>query len=323
MRPAEQTRAALTVDEFHAAAERNKQWGRWGPDDEIGTLNNVTPAHVAAATALARTGKSFSLAMDFNRDGPQRARPGSRRFNPVHTMIRSGVDCCNPTNPTPSNSADDIITMPLQSATQWDALSHCFYYDKMWNGYDARLVSGDGAAKCAIDKTRNRMTGRGVLLDMARHLGVDCLPDGYGISIAELEACEAVEGVAVGAGDFLLIRTGTQERWEATGAWGVYVGGPCAGLKLETIDWLRDRDIAAVATDTFCVEVNPGEVEGVHMPFHWLAIPLLGLTLGEMFRLKELAADCAEDGVYEFLFCAPPLPVSRAVGSPINPIAIK
>jgi len=150
MKPAEQTPAAFDRGRVPRRRRAQQAVGPLGPDDEIGTLNNVTPAHVAAATALARTGKSFSLAMDFNRDGPQRARPGSKRFNPVHTMIRSGVDCCNPTNPTPSNSADDIITMPLQSATQWDALSHCFYYDKMWNGNDARLVSG-ALAKQGLD----------------------------------------------------------------------------------------------------------------------------------------------------------------------------
>jgi len=153
----------LTFGDLETSAERNKQWGRWGADDELGTLNHITPAIVAAAAKLVRTGKSFGLAVDFDEKGPQRGRPGSKRFNPVHVMFRSGLDsCADMSEYRPIRGADDMITMPLQCATQWDALSHIFYGDRMWNGYDARLVTGTGAAKNGIEKTRHKMVGRGV-----------------------------------------------------------------------------------------------------------------------------------------------------------------
>ena len=318
------SRGSFTIDDLHAIAERNKQWGRWGPEDQLGTLNHVTPERVAAAAKLVRTGKRFGLAMDFSSDGPQRARPGSKRFNPVHTMFRSGLDvCCDMSVFRPIRGADDMIAMPLQCATQWDALSHIFWYDKMWNRYDAKLVTGNGAQKNGIEKTRHQMAGRGVLLDIARHLGVPWLPDGYGISVAELEACAAKQGVEVRAGDFLIVRTGQMERCLSEAAWGTYAGGDAPGVRLDTVDWLRRRDVAAIATDTWGVEVRPNEIPAISQPFHWVAIPMVGLTLGEIFYLKDLAADCAADRVYEFFFCAPPLPIPGAVGSPINPMAIK
>lgn len=319
------TRDSLTIDDLHASAERNKQWGRWGAEDEVGTLNNVTPEMVAKAAGLIRKGRSFSLALDFKSQGPYRSTTfPTRRFDPIHVMLRSGVDCCAPDFPWIGVfGSDDMVTMPLQAGTQWDALSHIFYYDKMWNGFDARSVTNMGAAKCGIEKTRDRMVGRGVLLDMPRHFNVAWLPDGFGISSADLDACAARQGVEIRPGDFLLVRTGQIDRCLSSGEWGEYAGGNAPGLKFETADWLRTRDIAAVSTDTWGVEVRPNEVEGIVQPLHWVAIPMIGLTLGEIFRLGDLAADCAEDGVYEFFFCGASLPFTGGVGSPINPIAVK
>lgn len=317
------TRDSWTLDDLHATAERNRQWGRWGPDDEIGTLNHVTPAMVQAAAGLVRTGRSFGLAMAYDAHGPQSPGPGSRRFNPVHSFLVSGTDSCSDMATfAPIRGADDMVTMPLQCGTQWDALSHIFYYDRMWNGYDGRLVAHDGAKKCGIEKTRDRMVGRGVLLDIPRHLGLPWLPDGYGIGTELLAACAAAQGVAVDTGDFVLVRTGQMERCFAEG-WGSFAGGDAPGMKLETADWCRTSGIAAIATDTWGVEVRPNEVPGVMQPWHWVAIPMIGLTLGEMFYLKELAADCAADGVYEFFFVGASLPFTGAVGCPLNPMAIK
>ena len=318
------TRDSLTVEDLHASAERNRQWGRWGPDDELGTLNNATPRMIADASKLVRKGKAFGLAMNFDSLGPYKTSPKTRRFNPIHVMLRTGADCCSPHMPQVGIfGADDMVTMPLQCGTQWDALSHVFYYDRMWNGYDARLVTNTGAIKCGIEKTRDRMVGRGVLLDIPRHLGLPWLPDGYGIGTELLDACATRQGVTVGAGDFVIVRTGQMERCQAEGDWGDYAGGDAPGLKFETADWLRAKDIAAVATDTWGVEVRPCEVAEINMPLHWIAIPLIGLSLGEIFQLKDLADDCADDGVYEFFFCAASLPFTGAVGTPTNPMAIK
>ena len=317
------TREALDIDDLHAAAERNRQWGRWGPEDELGTLNNVTAQMVAGAATLVRKGKSFGLAMNYDINGPQRTARDNKRFNPVHTFFVTGTDCCSDMSEFRDiRGADDMITMPLQCGTQWDALSHIFYYDKMWNGFDARLVGTTGAKKCGIEKTRDRFVGRGVLLDIPRYLGVPWLPDGYGIGVELLDACADFQGIAVGAGDFVLVRTGQMERCLLQG-WGTFAGGDAPGLTFATSDWCRRKDIAAVATDTWGVEVRPNEVKGIFQPWHWVVIPMIGLSLGEMFYLKELAEDCATDKVYEFMFVGAALPFTGAVGCPLNPMAIK
>src|SRR6185369_17026572 len=119
---------------------------------------------------------------------------------------------------------------------QWDALGHIFYDDKMWNGYDARLVDSGGAQKNGIEKVKDRMVGRGVLLDVARFLGVESLADGDAITVADLEATARHQGVQVRRGDFLIVRTGHMERCLAANEWGDYAGGTAPGLSFETAE---------------------------------------------------------------------------------------
>jgi kynurenine formamidase len=109
----------------------------------------------------------------------------------------------------------------------------------------------------------------------------------------------------------------------AAGAWGDYAGGEAPGLGLGSVDWVASRDVAAIAADTWGLEVRPNETPDVAQPLHIVFIAHMGLWLGEIFDLDPLADDCASDGVYEFMFCGPPLPFTRAVGSPLNPMAIK
>jgi kynurenine formamidase len=213
--------------------------------------------------------------------------------------------------------------MPLQCGTQWDGLGHIFYEDHMWNGYDCRTVTTSGAQKAGIEKTRDRMVGRGVLLDIAALFGKKWLPDGFAITSEILEAAEAKQRVNVKRGDYLIVRTGHIEAKLASKTWDGYAGGDAPGLAFETLDWLHAREVAAVVTDTWGVEVRPCETEDTNQPWHWIAIPIMGLTVGEIFHLAELAKDCREDGRYEFLFVAPALPITGAVGSPVNPLAIK
>lgn len=314
----------LTMKDINEAAERLKNWGRWGPNDEIGTLNHITPQDIINAAKLIRKGKVFSLALNFDGRGPQNGKWGGR-FNPIHTMLTSGTDAvAGRQEAIGVRYADDIVSMPLQCGTQWDALGHIFFGDKMWNGYDARLVDSNGAEKNGIEKTKDKMVGRGVLLDVARFKGVASLEDGYGISVSELESCAAAQEVEVRKGDFVIFRTGHMERCLSSGDWGDYAGGNAPGLQFETADWIRRSDIAAICADTWGCEVRPNRTEGnISQPWHWIVIPMIGITMGEIFYLKDLATDCAADGVYEFFFCAPPLPITKAVGSPINPIAIK
>lgn len=312
----------VTLKDIEAMAERVKNWGRWGPDDEIGTLNLVTPQDVAHAATLARRGKVFSLALEFGSTGPQEGWGG--RFNPIHTMLATGTDAvAGRQDGIRIRYADDMITMPLQCNTQWDALGHVFYGDKMWNGYDAILVDSNGANKNGIEKTRDRMVGRGVLLDVARYLGGDYLEDGYGISSADLDGCAKAQNVEIRRGDFVIVRTGQMEQRLALGKWSGYAGGDAPGLRFETNEWIHDKQIAAICADTWGCEVRPNESTEAQQPWHWIVIPMIGITMGEIFYLKDLADDCAADSIYEFFFCAPPLPISKGCGSPINPMAIK
>ena len=320
-------RRKLTMEDIRAAAERLKNWGRWGEADEIGTLNFTRPEDIVAAARLVQKGKAMSLALPLDSQGPQGGKtnyPALGRFNPIHVMTRTGTDAYSGVlDHRKIRAADDILILPLQCGTQWDGLGHIFYGDRMWNGYDCRTVTSAGAQKCGIEQTRERMLGRGVLLDIALLLDLPHLPDGFAIGNDLLEAAERRFKVEVRRGDFLLLRTGQMEAKLAAQNWDGYSGGDAPGLAFETLDWLHARQVAAVATDTWGVEVRPNETEEATQPWHWIAIPMMGLSLGEIFYLAELARDCAEDGRYEFMFVAPALPITGAVGSPVNPLAIK
>ena len=168
------------------------------------------------------------------------------------------------------------------------------------------------------------MVGRGVFFDMARMLGDGNLSGWLCDHQNELlDRAEEFFGIQVRQGDFLIVRTGHMEEKLAAGSWDGYAGGDAPGLAFETLDWLHRKKVAAIATDTWGVEVRPNEIEEAVSPFHWIAIPIIGLTLGEIFYLPELAADCAEDGCYcnscsWRRLCRLP----GAVGSPTNPLAI-
>ena len=167
----------ITIDELHAKCKALRNWGKWGPDDELGTLNYITPADIVAAATLVRAGKVVSLALPFDQKGPAYGLRG--RFNPIHVMICTGTDAYSGNQDAAGmRYADDIIIMPTQCGTQWDALSHVFYGEHMWNGYDIRLVDSTGAQKNGIEKTKTKMVGRGVFLDVPRVHDLDWMPDG-------------------------------------------------------------------------------------------------------------------------------------------------
>lgn len=309
---------------IYEAAEKLKNWGRWGAGDRIGTLNHVTPDLVRAAAGLVRTGEVFAMGIPLDNKGPQTGLFGGR-WNPIHTMLATGTDAIagrfDETNKL--RYADDALNMPVQAATHWDSLGHIFLDDKMYNGLDAKLVDGGGVQELGIEHTRAKMVGRGVLLDVARHRGVDWLADGEGIGNDELDACAKAQGVEIRRGDFVILRTGQMERCLSQGAWGGYAGGDAPGVKFENCYWSQAKEIAAICSDTWGVEVRPNETTEVQQPWHWVVIPAIGLTMGEMFYVKELAEACAGDKVYEFLFTGPPLVISGGTGSPINPLAIR
>ncbi|MET0672063.1 MAG: cyclase family protein [Microbacterium pygmaeum] len=311
--------------EIAARAEAYRNWGRWGEDDVLGTLNFIDSAKRVEAAALVREGAVVSLSQSFDTDGPQKG--WRRRTNPVHTMTDTGVDAerGNQGFPHGIGGADDVIAMPLQCSTQWDGLGHIFDHGFAWNGRRAGdVVTSEGDLVTGIEHAASVIVSRGVLLDVARHLSPETgeLPDGYAISAGELDACADAQGVTIGRGDIVLVRTGRLARARREG-WGEYAGGPSAGLSLSTAGWLHRTEIAAIATDTWGFEVRPNEFDvPSFQPLHQVVIPNMGLTIGEMWDLEELAASCAARARWDFLLSAPPLPITGAVGSPINPVAI-
>lgn len=306
------------------AVARLSNRGRWGSDDQLGTLNLLTPEHVVAATRLVTRGRVFSLALPFDGTGPQRG--ALRRFNPMQFMLRDGDDVYARDlagRPRGHGASDDVILLASQGGTHWDALAHTFFDSTMWNGYDCRLVSSLGAERNDITNYRDRIVGRGVLIDLARAAGREWLAPGHAVTADDLDCALDAQGTRVGPGDIVLLRFGHVRMCRERGDWGDYAGGDAPGLALDTLDWIADRELAGVAADTWGVEVRPNEISYVNQPWHRVALPHMGLLVGEMFDLEALAADCAQDGVYEMLFTACPLPVTGSVGGPINPVAVK
>ncbi|MGZ4510124.1 MAG: cyclase family protein [Mycobacterium sp.] len=327
-----------SVTDFRRAAREVSNWGRWGADDELGTLNFITADKVAQAAGLVRHGKVFSLGVDFGSSGPQGAF--GFRHNPIHVMTVDGGDANSLAqygpgwgrNPTAAQMGpyfvdnlfrfnDDMIIMPLQAATQWDALSHVYYEDKLYNGFSASSVTSLGAFHLGIEKVDGKgITSRGVLLDLVRHRGAEVfLEHGNPITPEELDDVVRAQGVTIERGDIVLIRTGWWTRFLMTGnKTELY-----SGLDWRCATWLHDHEVAAIASDNLQVEDPVSGVDGVFLPFHLLTLRDMGMMLGEYWDLTALAADCAGDGVYEFQLIAPPLRFVGAVGSPVNPIAIK
>lgn len=305
----------MTADFKDLGAELSN-WGRWGPDDQLGTLNLVAPHHVRAAAAEVASGTVFQLSIPVGKDGPQSGVGG--RNNPVHLMSMQPQDW----DPHGLQVSDDWIIMPLQSGTQWDGLSHIGYDGKLYNGYSADDVSTRfGAHRLAVDAMTDRIVGRGVLLDIPRLHGTDWLDAGTPITTADLEAAERAQGVTVGEADFLLVRTGWRARFLAHGRDGWMAGEP--GLDLDCARWLHRRGVAAVGSDNWGIEVMPSQMPDAIMPLHCVLIRDMGMPLAEILDLEALAEDCAIEGRWSFLFVAPPLHISNAVGSPTTPIAIK
>ncbi|MFC5824618.1 cyclase family protein [Nonomuraea insulae] len=300
-------------------------WGRWGEDNSLGTMNYVGPEEVRRAAALVEHGLTISCSLPYDQRGPQ---TGSLRANPRNVMTATGADHLAgaqdilPAGFGPAKGygrSDDILIVPNQAGTQWDSLSHIFWKGRMFNGHSAGLVSSSGAARNGVENYAGKFVMRGVLLDVARHLGVDALEPGYAISVEELEATAAAEGVRIQRGDAVLIRTGfLQARRHA---WGDYAGGAAPGVSLHTAPWFHAQEIAAVASDTWGVEVRPNEID-CFQPFHVVALVHMGLAIGEIFDFQELAAACAQYGKYEFLFTAPALPITGASGCPVGAIAV-
>jgi len=307
--------------DFDRLAEQLRNWGRWGEADQRGTLNHIGPQTLKSAAAEVQAGKLFNLGLRFDREGPQLGRG---RFNP---MVYP-TDLFTPLNPAVPNVcySDDVIHMPLQCATQWDALAHVHYDGQLYNGCSARdCLTSKGALKLGINHlAAPGILSRGVLLDIARLKGVERLPIDYAITVDDLNACAAMQGVSVAPGDILLVRTGHMQHFTKDGDRAAFMGMQ-PGLSYTCAEWAHDKSLAAVAADNMAVEILNAEgfQSAVPLAFHMLALRDMGMPLGEMFNLEALAADCADDGRYTFMLSAPPLEVTGGFGSPVNPLALK
>ncbi|GIW42960.1 MAG: cyclase [Candidatus Binatia bacterium] len=291
-------------------------WGRWGADDQRGTLNFITPAVVREAVASVRHGRVYSLGLSLGADGPQIGQGG--RINPQHfvTALHASYGA-----PDGFHFNDDALLLPLQAATQWDSLAHVYYDGLLYNGVPASAVTAAGASRNGIDAIAEGVLTRGVLLDIARLEGVERLPPGFVVRPEHLERAEARQNVRVRSGDAVLVRTGHITVFTRDQNREGYMR-QMPGLGLECARWLHAREVAAVASDTNAVEVIPFEDPLVPLPFHLVCIRDIGLTLGEMFFLEDLAAACAEYGQWSFLLTAPALKVRGGLGSPLNPLAV-
>lgn len=306
----------MTSRDVDELASRLCNWDRWGPADEVGTPNFITPAVTMAAATLVRSGRVHPLAVPLDSDGP--AIDVDFRANPRHYMtilhqerVRVGE----------VGIADDVLLLSLQGATQWDSLAHVSHRGVMYGGRPVSLVDSRGAHVNDVRNFSGRLATRGVLIDVARARGVETLSPGESIEADEIVRLLDGTGTTVGTGDALLVRTGFLADCRARN-W-VGFSGDAPGLGMSVLEWLHDHEVAAVATDTYAVEVKPYQVTEVANPFHVVGLVYMGLLLGEIFDLEGLASDCAADGVYDFLFVAPALPVSGGVGSPVNPYAIR
>lgn len=306
---------------FDKMAEKLRNWGRWGPEDMRGALNHIGPETLKNAAAEVKSGKLFNLGLKFDKNGPQ---PGGGRFNPKVYV----TDLFTPLNPNVPGVcySDDVVHMPLQSATQWDAFGHVHYDGKIYGGCNAReCLTEKGALKGGIEHlAAPGIMSRGVLIDIARFKGVDRLPTDYGITPDDLNACLEKQGVTMQKGDIILIRTGhinvfLQDQ-NRTGFMGMQ-----PGVRYTCAEWCYDHSVAATCADNMAVELLDPEGMTSDMPlaFHMLSLRDMGMPLGEMFNLEALAADCAADGRYTFMLSAPPLEVTNGFGSPVNPLALK
>jgi len=311
-------------ERFAELAAQVRNWGRWGPADELGTLNLIDGAARRRGAEAVRTGQAFALGLALSEHEGIQVGFVPGRVNPMRTMI--AVNEPLSVDPAWIASSEDIVVMALQCATHWDALAHVSYGGVLYNGNPAGSVTSLGAARCGIG-TVGPLVSRGVLLDVARARGTDVLDPGYPITCDDLDAAAEQARTEVTPGDIVLVRTGQMVHLARRGARGrpnlTRYTWPTPGLTMATARWFSDRDVAAVATDTMVLEVFPGEDDDLYLPVHLLHLVEMGMTQGQNWVLDDLAEACAEDGRYDFLLDATPLPFTGGLGSPVHPVAVR
>lgn len=309
-------------------------WGKWGPDDEVGTLNYNGPAQVIAAARLVKQGKVIKCSWTCapNSYPLWGDRVGIRRY-----MNWSGNDAAMADKPGMFYS-DEIITVGTHSMTHVDPLVHLWWGDKAYNGYPVKdiILHDKGTIKANANAYIPKSVQRGVLLDLCRFKGVDYLGDKYLVTPQDLDDCAKAQGVEFKPGDAVLIRTGFMKHWSdkiiksgGTLRWNATVDGE-PGIGGACIEWTQKKKVGLWGADNIAVEhIVPVEPEWNEkykvglIPIHVAILSMLGCPLQELVNLDELAEDCAKDGVYEFMYVWPPLNFWNATGGLISPVAIK
>lgn len=310
-------------------ADAPSNWGQWGEDDEVGALNYLDSEQVLRGTQAVRSGKTFTLQIPMTHgSGP--VFPG--RVPMQHYMSQDEASYSSGKSDPLAGGvkfSDDVAFMYLQGTTHVDGLAHAWYGEEIYGGESADSTV-HGHAHGSVGALGERgIAGRGVLLDVGRHMGGDNnrLPVETCIHLDDLQATAEAQDVEIEKRDILLIRTGSLPRFyedEPDAEWNA-MNEPGLCYSHELLEWLDDMETPAIAMDNIAVEKVVQEIDGetAIIPLHGALMRDLGIVLSEINWLEDLAEDSAEDGQYTFLYTAAPLKVEQGTGSPVNPVVIK
>lgn len=305
---AQEPKAMTSQDVEHLVKELSN-WGRWGKDDQLGTLNLITAEKRQEAAKLVKLGVSVSLARNAE---TVKAADNPKPFG--HQMLAFGKG-------TTGQWAMDNYSVSYHGLahTHMDSLCHLFHNGKMYNGFSRDEVQETGTQKLGIQNVKGGIFTRGILIDIPRLRGVRFLEPGSPILPSELTAWEEKSGAKVRSGDVIFIRTGRWARRDLVGPWDASKHG-LAGLHASCAPWLKSRDIAMLGSDA-AADVIPSGISGVSHPIHVLTLHAMGIHIFDNCDLEEIARVAAEFEQWEFLLTASPLAVQGGTGSPLNPIA--
>jgi kynurenine formamidase len=307
---------AWTPERMRRVYEQVKNWGRWGEDDEAGTLNLITPEKRREGAACVVSGEAVSCALELPvAPSPENPSPA------LHMMLRGGDDCVIPGFGLETTLDFIGVAFHGMATSHIDALCHVLVDGRMYNGFAKEEVKSTGAVRGSILCARDGICSRGVLLDVPRSRGVAWLEPGTAIRIADLEAAEADGNVRATEGDVLLVATGRDARRAEHGPWSPAERG-LSGLHPECIPWLHGRGIAALGSDGISDPLPPSPIEGWALPVHQCALSAMGLHLLDNLRLDALAEACARHDRWAFQLTVAPLLIDKGTGSPVNPIAV-
>lgn len=305
-----------------------KNWGKWGPDDEVGSLNYLTADEVLRGIAAVRSGQTFTLQVPIGLPDVDGDPVWPNRTSAVRTSVMDEGFFARGDVEEPADGhhyADDKIDMFLQGSTQYDALGHVWYDGQIWNGYDASTTTGSLAKASVWPIGERGVVGRGVLIDMARHRGKDSLDRAETFTHIDLLEAAEQQGVVIEKRDILLVRTGWLGRYYRMSRDEFYDDYSEPGLTYtpELVEWFQQMEIPNLATDLIGNEASYLPGTPIEIPLHSALMRNLGVVFTEVCWLDDLAEACAADGQWSFLFTAAPLKVVGASGAPVNPIVIR